>query len=391
MGVRAWLARRAVRATRVIVVEAGDGFAARVAVERALAARGWLVAESPASADALLVAGRATDELAEVVERLWDAMPGPRARAAVTTAAAAPAALDELAERLTDAATQAEDAAARTAPDLGEGMDHGDMDDEGMDHGDMDDEGMDHGDMDDEGMDHGDMDHGDMDMAPDGIPLAEGSEDDRDGLEMDALPVRLGPVLRHWPASLVLDVTLHGDLVTEARAHLLDDAAAADEADPGTRAARRCDEVAAVLALVAWEEGAALARAARDQLLAQGGGDARALLVELRHRVEHSRLLRWSLAGVGQVSGEEAHRLGLPAGAAGDCRDRLLHLVDAATAAARAYAGTVGAGATEGSTWPALPVTACGPLVRGHDLSVARLLVATLGSPVPSTEAVRDA
>ena len=72
---------------------------------------------------------------------------------------------------------------------------------------------MDHGDM-----DHGDMDHGDMEMAPGGIPLAEGAED-RDGLEMDVLVHPLGPLLDRWPGGLELRVTLHGDVVADAEAH----------------------------------------------------------------------------------------------------------------------------------------------------------------------------
>ena len=53
-------------------------------------------------------------------------------------------------------------------------------------------------------------------MSPDGIPLAEGAED-RDGLEMDVLHLPLGPVLAHWPAGVVLRVTLHGDVVGRRR------------------------------------------------------------------------------------------------------------------------------------------------------------------------------
>ena len=56
---------------------------------------------------------------------------------------------------------------------------------------------------------------------PDGIPLAEGAED-RDGLEMDVLHLPLGPVLRHWPAGVVLRLTLHGDVVADAEVTRLD-------------------------------------------------------------------------------------------------------------------------------------------------------------------------
>ena len=369
MGVSQWLARRAVRATRVLLVVAPGAFTVRVAAERAAIGRGWQVAESAASADVLLVVGRVGGELAEVVEHLWDAMPGPRARVSVWTPDAVPAALDEAAAVLVDGRTQVEDAAGRRPPDLPAAG--GDL---AMDHG---------------GMDHG-MDHGGMEMAPDGIPLAEGSAEDRDGLEMDALPVHLGPVLPHWPSGLVLDVTLHGDLVVDATARIVgqgqDGTGPPDvPEDNATRCARRCDEVAAVLALAGWEDGATLARSARDTLLDRRGNDSRVALADLRHRAERSRLLRWSLAGAGVVTRERADELGLPEAVVGDCRDRLLVLVDRAVAAARAYAavrvdvtGVVLDVMPEG---PSVPLEAYGPLVTGCDLGVARLLVASLGTP----------
>jgi hypothetical protein len=383
VGLSSWLARRASRATRVLVVEGADGFVVRVAVERAVLARGWRLAESPASADALLLAGRVVGELGAAVERVWDAMPGPRARHEVVDVAGVRTVLDEVVSRLVDQGAQAEDAAGRAAPDPapGDGEDHEDH--EGTDHGGMDHE--DHAGMDHRGGTagggHGHMGHGDGDMAPDGIPLAGGSEEDRDGLEMDAVPVRLGPVLPYWPAGLVLDATLHGDLVVAAAARLVDGPAGTPDGEPpGVRAARRCDEVVAVGALAGWEQGAALARSARDALLDHQGDDARGTLLDLRHRAERSRLLRWSLGGVGEVRPEDAEELGLPHAVVGDCRDRLLRLIEGALAAARASAGTVPT-ADDGGAAPGIPATAFGPLVAGRDLAVVRLVVASLGTP----------
>ncbi len=150
--------------------------------------------------------------------------------------------------------------------------------------------------------------------------------------------------------------------------------------------------MAAVLSLAGWDRGATLARSARDEVLSHGGGDGRALLVDLRHRVEGSRLLRWSLAGVGVVSADLGDRLGLPEDVVGDCRDRLLRLLDRATAAADVYAGTLDEALAEDAAGaPAVPVDALGAMVRGSDLSVARLVVATLGSPAGATEAVARA
>ncbi len=387
MGLNGWLAARAVRASRALIVECPGAWRSRVAAERAVAQRGWRLAESPATADLLVVVGRPGDELAEVVGRLWDAMPGPRTRVDLAADGAICGALDEAVAHLGDARAQAEDAASRAgagrpaeAVDPGhEAMDHGSMDhsdDGSMDHGD--DESMDHGDdesMDHESMDHGGMDHGDMDMAPGGIPLAEGSEDDRDGLEMDALPVRLGPALPNWPAGLVLDVTLHGDLVTDASARLVDSGDAAPPGGDGPVAARACDDVGTLLDLAGWPDGAARARAVRDDLLAGRDDRSAVALADLRRRVAASRLLRWSLRGVGVVHADHARELGLPDHLAGDCLDRLLALLDRAETGATA----------------SVPAPAVGPLVVGYDLAVARLVVASLGALVATSEVGADA
>ena len=389
MGVRGWLARRAVRATRVLVVEGGNAFERRVAVERAVHGRGWRLAESPASADALVVVGDLGPELRDVVERLWDAMPGPRARAEAPVVDAE-GALDDVAAALLDPARQSEDASTR-APEPDLARDHGDMDHEGMDHGDMDHEGMDHGDMDHGDMDHGDMDHGGMDMAPGGIPLAGGSDEDRDGLEMDELPLRLGPVLPGWPAGLVIDVALHGDLVVKASARVLGSVAAGgdpESATPTVRAARHCDEAATVLDLCGWAEGAGLARSARDALLDRAGDDGRGALIDLRHRVEHSRLLRWSLREVGVVTEQHAADLDLPEAVVGDCRDRLLRLVDRAIAVAPTFPGVQAPPPAAEAESPVVPLHDWGRLIEGRDLVEARLVIATLGAPVAADTVV---
>ncbi len=51
--------------------------------------------------------------------------------------------------------------------------------------------------------------------VPYGRPMA-GRAPDRDGLELDQLPVRVGPFFVPFPAGLVLDVRLQGDVVQEA-------------------------------------------------------------------------------------------------------------------------------------------------------------------------------
>jgi hypothetical protein len=51
--------------------------------------------------------------------------------------------------------------------------------------------------------------------VPYGRPMPERA-DDRDGLKLDYLPVRVGPLFAPFPAGLALDVKLHGDVIQEA-------------------------------------------------------------------------------------------------------------------------------------------------------------------------------
>ncbi len=390
MGLTALLARRAVRVVRVLIVAAPDAFTIRVAAERTIRARGWRLASTPADADVLLEAGRVGSELGDVAARLWDQLPGPRARVAAEVVTAVPAVLDEAAALLRDAPYQAEDAARRGLAEVGqdhEGADRGseEMDNGDMDHGDMDHGDMTHGDMTHGDTDHGGMDHGgmDMSMSPDGIPLAAGSEDDRDGLEMDALPVRLGPVLPHWPAGLVLDATLHGDVTMSATARWVDwggEVGTADEPDPGVLGpARACDDLAALLALAAWQDAATTAWAARDALMDSRSADALEMLGRVRRQVSASRVLRWSLRRTALIDADRARVIGLPVACAGDCYDRLLALID--------HAHDLAAGAP-GIAAPPLSLDVLEQAVLGLDLGSARLLIASLGTPTGEVVAV---
>lgn len=371
-----WLARAAARRAHVLVVEAPGCWPLRAHLEREIARRGWRQAESPADADVLAVCGTPGPQLSEIIGHVWDLMPGPRERIQVTGSAGLDAVLGRAQEQLVDTERHRQDARTRpegpgvVAEDAGAGMDHGPMGHGGMDHGDM---------------GHDGMDHGDMDMAPGGIPLAGGGAD-RDGLEMDVLSVRLGPVLRHWPAGLVLRCTLQGDVVSAAEAMVVDagqwDAGPVAERRPEPAqvdAARRCDDIAALLALAGWEDAAGRARGVRDTLLAgadagaDAGAAARALL-ELRRTVRRSRLLRWSLRDLRWVSSEELDRLGLGEELGGDTWDRLLFMLDEAR---RQVAGEHATGCA--ASRPVVTSEALGTLVTGLDLATARLVVASLG------------
>jgi hypothetical protein len=52
--------------------------------------------------------------------------------------------------------------------------------------------------------------------VPYGRPMPERA-DDRDGLKLDYLPVRIGPLFAPFPSGLALDVKLQGDVIQEAR------------------------------------------------------------------------------------------------------------------------------------------------------------------------------
>lgn len=369
MGLRRSLGARAVTGVRVLLVEAPGWWQVRAGVEREVRERGWSLALSPADADALVVCGAPGETLRAVVERVWEQLPGPRARCEVVEGPAG-AGLDAVARALVDEDHQrsdAQDRALEPAADEGSG-DMGDV-----------------GDMDMGGDDSGDMDM-DMDMAPDGIDLAGGFEGDRDGLEMDVLHVPLGPVLTHWPAGLVLRCTLSGDVAVEVDVETLDAAAPpapADLSEVALIGAQRCDRAARLLALAGSADHATGLRRVRDELLAGASPeDVHPRLARAARRVTRSRLLRWSLRGLGPIDGDAAAGLGLPESCRGDVHDRLLAMLDEATGA---LDGTLTrAGSVAAAARAALP-----SLVTGYELAALRLVVASL--PLEPDESVVSA
>lgn len=229
-----------------------------------------------------------------------------------------------------------------------------------------------------------------MDMAPAGIPLAEGGED-RDGLEMDVLHLPLGPVLPFWPAGLVLRCSLQGDVVVNAEASMVDGrnddeddgaGAAGPSAGPAPAAVVRCDQVMALLALAGVEDAAACARRARDALLCGDEDAARDAVERLDRTVRRSWLLRSSLRGVLLLDRAGLERHGLPGHCRGDAHDRLLSRVERIRAEA---GGTEPTPAEDGGVpWAVVP-----DLVTGLELGSVRLAVASLDlDPHPAVQAV---
>ncbi|GAA1210049.1 hypothetical protein [Pseudonocardia alaniniphila] len=321
MDLTARLLRFAAARPHVLVVPAVGGTAQRLAVEAELARRGWPVAPSPADTDVLVVAGTPGPELAAVVERLWQQIPAPRARVDVATASTAAPALDRAAADLADTARQRREP-ARPSTHARHGEHREPLPSErGTEHGEH--EQHEHGEHQPGSHQHaghqqsGHHQHGGgMGMAG-GLPMADVGPD-RDGLMLDRLRVPLGPVLPDWPAGLVVDVVLQGDVVQEASARVLDPPAHDHAALPAfwsdadssvehtrRRAARHLDALARLLGTAGWGDPAATARHLRDELLAGAPEQAlRPRADALVERVRRSRMLRRMLRGVGSGAGD---------------------------------------------------------------------------------------
>lgn len=401
MGLREWLARAAVSSPHVLVVEAVGGWRLRVLLEQESVRRGWRTAMSPADADVLAICGHPPAGHAPAIERVWEQLPGPRARIHLTEESrpAVAECLDAAVRMLRDQHAQEADAAARpTTPDgLEEGTaedghdgahrhpehhsGHADTapDDSGHQMSHADHATMDHGQMDHGHMGHGDMGHDDMAMAgPGGIALASGGVD-RDGLRMDVLHLRLGPVLPYWLPGLVLNLSLQGDVVTEAtvdsapgRAH-----GHGQSDDAAVSAARRCDAAASVLALAGWRPLACRARHVRDLLLdsSRPDQDGRDGLRALRRRVARSRLLRWSLRDLAPAAPDLTPQL-----LRGDVHARLLRLLTVAED--DVSAGAVSPRLETGDVARVLPA-----LVTGLELAAVRLTVASMAGFITTVSA----
>lgn len=393
MGLIDALAGLASRRLHVLVVECPGAWALRAAAEQQCRRRGWSVALFPAEADALLVCGTPADErLTEAVAAVWNQLPGPRARAEVGSVVEVPRALAEIEQTYRDGSTQRVDAASRkhagepeSSGDESPGSQDGDSD---VEHGPDMGHGPDRGH--DSDMSH-DMEH-DMDMSgPGGIPLASGAED-RDGLEMDVLHLRLGPVLPAWPAGLVAEVTLSGDVVTEVAAQAITPISGPA---PDSTAAYRADAAARVLDLAGLGVAAARLSALRDHLLFADGprpdepgpdtlesGELGRKLAAARSWVSRSVLLRWSLRGLGLIDQDRAADRGWPAAWCGDAYDRLLRLLDPPTAAVPDDQPSPGDLAAVAHALP--------DLLGGVNLATTRLVVASLvghaqaDRPIPS-------
>lgn len=387
MGLRTALRRIAATRVAVLLVTAPGATAVRLAVEAGVRRRGpaWGWAESPAAANALLVAGepghQAGDTLPDSLpDRVWDLLPHPKARATAAGEDEVGPALDSLAAALAAGpgwrSGPAPGGPGRQAREGAGGQD--------------------------------------TELVA-GLPMAERG-DDRDGLRLDVLHLPLGPALPDWPAGLVVDVALQGDVVQEARVRPLSGpgalppsgdalpywdepwlrAARGESVSEGAAHRRRCaahlDSLGRMLGVAGWPGPADRARRLRDAALR--GAPAGVLLPgvqALRRRVERSRTLRGLVRGLGPLPAARARELGVdgPAlAAAGDAYDRLLRWPAEAERSAAGVDSTalladrrpVGPrGRLDGPRPPSRALLdALPPLLAGAELAAARLIVASL-------------
>lgn len=391
----------------LLVAEAPGGAGVRLAVERHVRARGWPVAVGPADADVLVVCGGPDASLQQAVETTWRSMPGPRVRCHLEDVEDVAHRLGQAVAGLADPVAQRADAAARPVRSDDENTPEAEAEQDRPDHS---------------GMDHGDMQM-DMDKSlPGGLVMADRAPD-RDGLKLDVLHLRLGPVLACWPAGLALDVVLQGDVVQEATVHTYASTGAGSVwtatplLDPGAcavlTAAAHLDSAGRLLQLAGWGAAAEQAAGIRDDALTgTAAPELRGAVHRLRLRASRSWSLRWGLRGLGVLRTTDAERVGVTGPALradGDALDRLLQwlfeaeqALDGAVGAgprARGPAGRAGVGVGDHSEGPrgrtdsghapsAALLDALPALVTGLDLAGARLVVASLDPDVAELAAV---
>lgn len=367
MGLTGALLRAGARRPHVLVADLPGATVVRLAAEQAVRERGWPVAQTPADADLLLVAGTPSSSYAAVLAQIWQQMPAPRIRLQAHNARDVGPALDRGRGQL--AAFHGQPAPPVTTENAPV---------------------------------HG-AETGGMDMAG-GLPMADRAPD-RDGLKLDQLHVPLGPVLPAWPAGLVLRLALQGDVIQQAAVETLGAAEGVGfwtepwhEARAGRavtvrdtarrRIAAHLDSLARFLAVAGWDEAATSAQRLRDDTLS--GTKAETLEPGMRRltcRVERSHSLAWLTRDLGVLTPDDA--------VAGGVRGPALRAAGDVTARYRRWCLEVRElCGSLGDTSP-LTETALEPprgnvdgssallavlprLLLGADLAAARLIVASL-------------
>jgi hypothetical protein len=353
---------------RAFVIVAPGFTAVRLGVECELRLRGWSQALTPANADMLVMCGDDGDAFADPVGRLWAQIPSPRTFVRIVAQDDIARHFDQAKAALCDLAALRRDAVERSEADA-QNMDMSDMDTSGNDHANA----------------HADGHTMDMSMdMPGGLSMADRGPD-RDGLKLDQLHVVLGPVLPDWPSGLVVRLVLQGDIVQSAELELVGvhshssfwlDAEVSTEVASQIRAAAAADSLQRFLGVAGWRSAAATGRWLRDELLASGPD----VLVDPRftrwiRRVRRSRVLRWSMNGLGLVGQDAPDQLH------GDVSARYVRWADEITSA---LGGPVVGGQSVAPPWgldraerARAALTILPTMLVGQEFTAARLIVAS--------------
>lgn len=373
MGLTGALLQAGARRPHVLVATMPGGTRVRLSVEDQLRRRSWPAATTPADADLLFMAGGHAPAHTGVVDQVWWAMPAPRARAQASDCRDVAAQLDAAQRQLADVAEQRWLRERQVGHGTGVDQHEGD----GMD-------------------------------MPCGLSMADRGED-RDGLKLDQLHVSLGPFLPHWPAGLVLELTLQGDVIQHAAVGTVPEgtatgsfwtepwlrAATGEHVTTGEAASRRAaahlDSLGRLLAVAGWPDAAGTARRLRDQLLGSAlPGGLSPAVIRFARRIARARTLRWLTAGLGGLSADDAIAAdtGAALRAAGDvpgryrrwCTDlvELAALLDDRSPLQTACVEPPRGQLTGGRAPSAGLLGLLPPLLTGAELGAARLIVASL-------------
>lgn len=197
--VRRWLSGPASRAP--VPVFAARGLGAGHALDSLRLRPELRLVDSPRLANALLVAGRITDALAEPLAQVHDQLPQPRATvwwtsgeppAVASVFGVVASEEDEAVEELTRARGRLLRGAGPGEPPVLPDREPAEWRGVGP---------------------YGQGGKGMTGGVPYGRPIAGRADDLRDGLSLDVIVQRVGPFLSPFPAGLVLDVTIQGDIV----------------------------------------------------------------------------------------------------------------------------------------------------------------------------------
>lgn len=219
--------------------------------------------------------------------------------------------------------------------------------------------------------DHGQGGEGMMGGAPYGRPMAMPDDDLRDGLQLDACTIRMGPYFPCWPPGLVLELTLQGDVVQQAQ--VLD--APYPPTEDAFSVTRRLGEVARLLFLLQ------LVPQAESvwRLACKKNPATPADVAALRRRLRRWGVFAAIAPTLGHLDAGTAEEMGLRCNGDGfsSIRTRLWQWLDEAEATASGSGGKPVLEHSQGAAASPHPIPHLADLLVGLEWHEARLVIAS--------------